>query len=62
MKDYQLIIRVPFKARDDVESRQIAHDMLKQLNTPDGLPHTHEEVIVKLQRVHERSEPSGIKL
>lgn len=55
MKDYQLIIRVPFKANDDVESRQRARDMLKQYNTP-------EEAVIKLQRVHERSEPAGIKL
>lgn len=55
MRNYQLIIRIPFEAFDDVEARQRAREMLVVHKAP-------EESVVKLQRLRENKEPEGVKL
>lgn len=55
MSDYQLMIRIPFEALDDLEARQKARDMLVVHKAPD-------KAVVKLQRLRENKEPEGVKL
>lgn len=53
--EYQLILRLSFKALDDPSARQKAKEYLKN----SGLS---EKVITKLQKVNKNSPPEGIKL
>lgn len=53
--DYQLIIKVPYKALDDVQARQIAREYLNSAPLPTG-------ATTKLQRLQNRKEPVGVTL
>jgi len=52
---YQLVIRIPFDALDNVQARQIAEGYLKIASLPTGAS-------VKLQRLEGNKPPSGIPL
>jgi len=53
--EYQLIIRIPYRAIDDPQARQMAREMMKVTAVPD-------DTVVKLQRVEKGKEPKGLKL
>lgn len=53
--DYQLVIRIPFKAIDHLQARQIAQGYTAAAALPDGS-------VLKLQRVHENAPPEGVIL
>jgi len=54
-RDYQLIVRIPVKALDDPGARMKAHEILNKMGVP-------ENTVVKLQRLEEKAEPTGIKI
>lgn len=49
--EYQLVIRIPYNALDDMQARQMAREMMKVTTVPD-------ETVVKLQRLEDGKEPS----
>ncbi|MDD5649311.1 MAG: hypothetical protein PHF86_02670 [Candidatus Nanoarchaeia archaeon] len=51
---YQLIIKVPFEARDDLEARLKERDMIKDL--------PYENAEIKLQEIFSDKAPRGIGL
>jgi len=53
--DYQLVIRIPFKAIDNLQARQIAQGFAQATAIP-------QESVVKLQRVHENAPPEGVEV
>ena len=53
--DYQLVIRIPFKAIDHLQARQIAQGYTATVALPDGS-------VLKLQRVHENAPPEGVEV
>ncbi|MBD3261364.1 MAG: hypothetical protein GF334_06705 [Candidatus Altiarchaeales archaeon] len=53
--EYHLIIRIPFKAMDHPQARQMAREVMKA--TP-----VSDEAVVKLQQVKKGKEPIGVKL
>ena len=58
MKDYQLIIRIPFKAMDDPAARVSAQEALRILDVAE-VEVLH---VVKLQRLESGKAPEGIAL
>ena len=52
---YQLTVRIPLVAMDDIEARQKAQDLLKEMKTPDT-------TVKKLQRIQVGKPPEGVKL
>lgn len=55
MRNYQLMIRIPFEALDDLDARQQARKMLR-------IHRVKNEAVVKLQHLRENKEPEGVKL
>ena len=53
--DFQLIIRIPFKALDYPQARQMAQAILK--TTP-----VSEDTVVKLQELREGAPPKGVPI
>jgi hypothetical protein len=54
--DYQVILKIPFSAMDDVEARDKAKDIVAN-------PVLYKEQTgVKFQKVHKDRAPEGIKL
>ena len=51
-KDFQITIKIPIKANDDVDARIQARKILEEKGI--------EKENAKLQRVHERKAPEGI--
>jgi hypothetical protein len=54
--DYQIIIKVPFEAIDDIEARTKAKDIIQ-----DPVRYLNKDNI-KFQRVHKDKAPEGIPL
>lgn len=52
---YQLVIKVPYEALDNLQARQIAKGYLQSTTLP-------AEASVKLQRLQEHKEPVGVPL
>ena len=52
---YQLSIKVPYEALDDIQARDIAKGYLESYNLPKG-------AVVKLQRLEDRKVPVGLPL
>ena len=52
---YQLVIKVPYEAIDNLQARQIAKEYLNTTPLPN-------EAVVKLQRIQEHKEPMGVPL
>jgi hypothetical protein len=52
---YQLVIKVPFDALDNLQARQIAKGYLDTVSLP-------QVASVRLQRVHDRKPPEGVEL
>jgi hypothetical protein len=52
---YQLVIKIPYEALDNLQARQIAQGYLDTTSLP-------KETVVKLQRVHDHKEPTGVPL
>lgn|GEM_PF-4153816 len=50
---YQLVIRIPYEAMDDIEAREKASKIMEMISVSD-------EAVVKLQRLQERAEPIGV--
>ena len=55
MPDYQLNIKIPYEAMDDIQARQMAQEILK--NSP-----VSDDTTVKLQRLQSGKPPEGVKL
>jgi len=53
--DYQLIVRIPMKAMDDIAAREKAQEIVGELKFL-------ENKTVKLQRLEPKSQPIGIAL
>lgn len=56
---YQLTIRLPFEAMDDVEARRTAQDVLREFGV---LPHFDREAHLKLQAVNNDRPPRKVDL
>jgi len=54
-REYQLTIRIPYRALDDPQARQMAREMMKTTSVPD-------KTVVKLQRVERGKEPIKVTL
>jgi hypothetical protein len=54
MSDYQLVIKVPIEALDDIDARQKSQQVIKDLNISG---HT-----LKLQRLYLDKEPTGVSI
>lgn len=54
-EEYVLVIKVPIKALDNLQARQIANGYLKCAAVPEG-------AAVKLQRLQEGKQPQGVPL
>lgn len=55
MAKYQLILKIPFEAMDDIEARKIAEGHLREIR--------HNDLIEpKLQQVYEDKPPKGVFL
>lgn len=55
MAKYQLILKIPFEALDDMEARQISEGHLREIR--------HNDLIEpKLQKIYEGQPPKGIFL
>jgi len=52
---YQILIRIPLEAVDDVAARQRHKKMIEEMNIP-------EDAKIKLQRLYEDKEPEGLKV
>ena len=52
---YQLSIKVPYEALDDIQARDIAKGYLDTMTLPEG-------ATTKLQRLEARKEPVGVPL
>jgi len=57
MPEYQIIVKIPFEALDDVEARQKARQALA-----DPLLNMIPEKEVKFQRVHKNKPPEGLSV
>lgn len=55
MNNYQLVIRIPLKAMDNLQARQMAQELTR-------LFPVSKDSTVKLQRLQENKEPTGIEL
>lgn len=53
--DYQIIVKIPIKALDDIEARKMAQTVIYDFESL-------KEKEVKLQRVHKNKSPEGITL
>jgi len=56
-KSFMLTIRLPFEAMDTIEARQIAKEMMTDLQLSE-----EEKKVVKLQQVFPNKAPEGIEL
>jgi len=56
--EYQLIIKIPFNAIDDIEARQKAHKFQEDVYS---IEHS-EDISVKLQETFQDKSPRGIPL
>ena len=54
--DYQLVVRIPYSAVDDVQARDWAENKLSGFK---GLP---ESTVIKVQRLIQGQKPMGVKL
>lgn len=52
---YQLVVKVPFEAIDNLQARQMAQELMKFCPAAEGTS-------VKLQMLRENKEPIGVKL
>lgn len=53
--DYQLVIKIPLKAMDNIQARQMAQELTRMFPVS-------KDSKVKLQRLQENKEPIGVDL